>query len=245
MKLLLINPNTTGHVTQRMLAQARRASGPDVDVHAVTAAFGPAIIGSRTENAIAGHAALELAARHHAGFDAVILGVSLDTALWPLREMLDIPVVGMAEAALHTGCMIGGRIGCLTLGRRLVPLYEELTRSYGLSSRVASWRALELPAAYGAEIDAEVARHIGAACERMVADDGAEVIVLCGAVLTGYAEHVAPALGVPVIDCIDAAARQARTLAEMRLVPPRTGSYARPTGRRLDGVHAALRRLME
>ena len=140
MKLLLINPNTTRHVTDRMLVQARLAAGARAEVMAVTAAFGPAIIGSRAENAVAAHAALELAAKHQAGFDAVILGVSLDTALRPMREMLDIPVVGMAEAGLLTACMLGGRIGCLTLGTRLLPVYEELTQSYGLASRVSCWR---------------------------------------------------------------------------------------------------------
>lgn len=242
MKLLLINPNTTQHITERMLVQSRVAAGTHAEVHGVTSSFGAAIIGSRTENAIAAHAALDLAANHHAGFDAVILGVSMDTALRPMREMLDIPVVGMAEAALLTSCMLGGRIGCLTLGGHLLPLYEELTAAYGLQSRVACWRALDLPGAYGPDVDIEVAHQIRAACETMVSDDGAEVLVLCGAVLTGYAAKIATTLSVPVIDCIEVATRQAIVLAEMRLGPQRAGSYSRPTGRRLDGMGTELTR---
>jgi allantoin racemase len=239
MKLLLINPNTTQHVTDRMLMQARLAAGARAEVVAVTAAFGPAIIASRAENAVAAHAALELAARHQAGFDGVILGVSLDTALRPMREMLDIPVVGMAEAGLLTACMLGGRIGCLTLGERLLPAYEELTQSYGLASRVSRWRALELPAAYGPSVDPQAAREIGAACEGM-AEDGADVVLLCAAVLSGYASHIAHELQVPVIDGIEAATRQAMLLADLGLAPHRTGSYARPTGRHLAAVGPEL-----
>ena len=240
MKLLLINPNTTQHVTDRMVAEARRATGARADVVGVTADAGPAIIGSRTENALAARAALELAAEHQAGIDAVILGVSLDTALCPLREMLDVPVVGMAEAGLLTACMVAGRVGCLTLGPRLLPLYEELTQAYGFASRVARWRALDLPAAYGPDVDDEVAKRVCDAGERMVREDGAEAVVLCGAVLTGYAARIGAQLPVPAIDCIDAATRQALLLAEMRLPPARIGSYARPHGRRLDGVGAKL-----
>lgn len=245
MKLLLINPNTTEHVTERMLAQARRAAGARAEVIGVTAASGPAIIGSRAENAIAGYAAIELAVLHHAGFDAVILGVSMDTALRALREMLDIPVLGMTEAALLTGCMLGGRIGCLTLGPRLLPLYEELTSSYGLSSRVAGWRALDLPAAYSHDVDADVAQRVGEACRRMVTDNSADVVLLCGAVLAGYAARVAPTVNVPVIDCIEAATQQAMALVDLRLEAHRAGSYARPKGRRLTGVDPSLARWLE
>ncbi len=45
---------------------------------------------------------LQLAARHAEEVDAVILAVSYDTALYAAREMLDIPVVGMTEAAMLT-----------------------------------------------------------------------------------------------------------------------------------------------
>jgi allantoin racemase len=240
MKLLLINPNTTRHVTDRMLVQAQLAAGAQAEVVAVTASFGPAIIGSRAENAVAAHAALELAAKHQAGFDAVILGVSLDTALRPMREMLDIPVVGMAEAGLLTACMLGGRIGCLTLGARLLPVYEELTQSYGLVSRVSRWRALELPAAYGPAVDSQAAREVGAACRGMAAEDGADVVLLCAAVLSGYASHIAQEVQIPVIDGIEAATKQAMVLVELGLAPHRTGSYARPTGRRLAEVGPEL-----
>ena len=240
MKLLLINPNTTPHVTARLLAQARRAAPAGVELRAVTADFGPAIIGSRAENAIAGHAVLDLAARHLGDADAVLLGVSLDTALRPLREMLEVPVVGMAEAALLTACQLGGRIGALTLGGRMLPLYREMSDGYGLATRVACWRALELPAAYGADLDAGVADAVRAACDRLVSEDGVDVVVLCAAVLTGYAALVAPQVAVPVIDAIDAATHQAAALVAMGLQPHRAGSFSRPPARRVSGVGAAL-----
>ena len=216
MKLLLINPNTSTHVTERLLVQARRAAGARAEVVGVTATSGPAIIRSRADNELAAHSVLELAQRHRAGCDAVILGVSMDTALRPLRKRLDIPVVGMAEAALLTACMLGERIGCLTLGAQMLPLYEELTASYGLDARVACWRALELPTAFGPALDGDVAQALCEACARMAADDGAGVVMLCGAVLAGYAARIAPEVRVPVIDCIEAATQQAMALVDLR-----------------------------
>jgi Asp/Glu/hydantoin racemase len=106
MNILLINPNTSEHVTQRLLTQAKLVVGEQAIIHAYTAQTGPAIISSRSENAIALAEMLRLAATHQNGHDVVVLGVSIDTGLMALREMLNIPVVGMAEAALVTASML-------------------------------------------------------------------------------------------------------------------------------------------
>lgn len=240
-RLLLINPNTSAHVTDRLLAQARVAADGVAEVIGVTATFGAAIIGSRTEDAIAAHAALEIAARHAAGVDAVVMGVSMDSGLHAVRELLDVPVVGMAEAALVTACQLGGRIGCLTLGPRLLPLYRELTVRHGFAARVAAWRALDLPAAYGPTLDARSVEAVAQGCRQLVDEDGAEVVVLCAAVLAGCAARVRDAVPVPVIDAIDAATRQALLLAALAAPAARKGSYATPCGRSLSGVAEELR----
>lgn len=241
MKILLINPNTSQHVTERMRANAQQAVGDAATVHAFTAQSGPAIISSRSENAIALAEMLRLAAAHQEGHDVLMLGVSIDTGLQALREMLDIPVVGMAEAALLTASMLGGKIGCLTLGAAMVPAYEELTASYGLASRVSKWRAVEVPSAFKAtDADPEVERALILASEQLVQQDGSDVIVLCGAVLAGYARQVAKAVGVPVVDPAQAAALQALTLARMRPSKQQSGSFARPKGRIFSGIDPAV-----
>ena len=244
MKILMINPNTSAHVTQRMLEQAERVVGDQATIHAYTAQTGPAIISSRSENAIALAEMLRLAATHQAGHDVLVLGVSIDTGLMALREMLDIPVVGMAESALLTASMLGGKIGCLTLGASMVPVYEELTHSYGLSRRVSKWRAIEMPSAFRVtDADPVVAQALIEACEQLVHQDGSDVIVLCGAVLAGYASQVSEAVGVPVVDPIQAAALQAITVARMRPTKQILGSFARPKGRILNGVEENIARL--
>ena len=237
MKILLINPNTSQHVTERMRANAQQAVGEAAIIHAFTAQSGPAIISSRSENAIALAEMLRLAATHHEGHDVLMLGVSIDTGLQALREMLDIPVVGMAEAALLTASMLGGKIGCLTLGAAMVPVYEELTASYGLDSRVSKWRAVEVPNAFKVtDADPEVEQALIRASKQLVQQDGSDVIVLCGAVLAGYARQVATVVGVPVVDPAQAAALQALALARIRPTKQLGGSFARPRGRLFSGI---------
>lgn len=241
MNILMINPNTSPHVTERMRANAQQAVGDAAIIHAFTAQSGPAIISSRSENAIALAEMLRLAASHQEGCDVLMLGVSIDTGLQALREMLDIPVVGMAEAALLTASMLGGKIGCLTLGAAMVPVYEELTASYGLASRVSKWRAIEVPSAFKVtDADPEVERALIQASKQLVQQDGSDVIILCGAVLAGYARQVAAAVGVPVVDPAQAAALQALTLARMRPTKQRGGSFARPKGRLFSGIDPSI-----
>jgi Asp/Glu/hydantoin racemase len=147
----------------------------------------------------------------------------------------------MAEAALLTASMLGGKIGCLTLGAAMVPVYEELTASYGLASRVSKWRAIEVPSAFKVtDADPEVERALIQASKQLVQQDGSDVIVLCGAVLAGYARQVATAVGVPVVDPAQAAALQALTLAKMRPTKQSGGSFARPKGRLFSGIDPSI-----
>ena len=67
MRLLVLNPNTSEFVTQRVALQARRVAQPGTDIVAATGAFGARIITTRTEQSIAEHATLDALARHADG----------------------------------------------------------------------------------------------------------------------------------------------------------------------------------
>src|ERR1700747_1360069 len=139
MRILVLNANTTPFVTDTAAAEARRVASPGSEIVPVTADFGAAIVATRTEHAVAEHAAVVLAARHAPGCDAVVIAVSYDTGLKARREMLSVPVVGMTEAALLTACMLGGRIGLIGFGARVWPMYRELIESFGGGARSAGW----------------------------------------------------------------------------------------------------------
>ena len=85
MRILLINPNTSADMTERIAAQARRHCDPGAEVVAVTACFGCEVVASRASYAIAAHAALDTFARHAKGIDAVILACFGDPGLEALR----------------------------------------------------------------------------------------------------------------------------------------------------------------
>ncbi len=103
-RLLVINPNTSGSITERVQQAIQAESPPDVWTEAVTARFGPPYIGDPCGYAVAAHATLESWVRHsnqHAlGPDGIVIACFGDPGLLALRELASCPVTGLAEAAL-------------------------------------------------------------------------------------------------------------------------------------------------
>ena len=231
MRILVLNANTTEFVTGTAAAEARRVASLGTEIVPATADFGGAIVATRAEHAVAEHAAVVLAARHAPGCDAVVIAVSYDTGLKALREMLSTPVVGMTEAALLTACMLGGRIGLVGFGARVWPMYRELIEGYGLWGRIAGSRVLENTAAYKPSDYSALDAELVTSAKDLITKDGAETIVLLGAVMAGVSRRIETCVPVPVLDGMRCAIPQAEALVRIAARKASTGSYA-PTGER-------------
>lgn len=242
MKILLINGNRTQAITDGCVAAAREVAAPGTEVIGVTGTFGPQVIGSRSENALAQHGMLDLAAAHAPGCDAVLIAVSMDTGLAALRELLPIPVVGMTEAAALTACTLGGRFAVVTFGRRNVPTYAELIAGYGLASRCVGVEAIDAgPAAALSDPDSAVSALAGLAAAAI--ERGAESILLAGAVAAGWQKGLQARVPVPVVEGIRAGTLLCESLVRLALPRPTIGSYSSPGSRGVSGVSPALARL--
>jgi len=240
MKLLLINPNRTQAVTDAVLAAARAAARPDTELIAVTGRRGPAIIGSRAENAIAQQEVLELAAQHARDVDAIVLGVSLDSALWPCRELLDIPVIGMTEAGLLVGATLASRIGVLTYGTRMAPLYRELVEQHGMAARLAGIEALDVTPEQTFATPELVQARVLEGIERLVKRDGAEAVLLAGAAMASMAKPLQSRADVPLLDGVACAVALAEARHRLALPAARAGSLAPIVDRQVTHVSAPL-----
>lgn len=218
MRLLLINPNTSVHITERLARSARAALRADDELTAVTGRSGPAVVRDAQTLAEADLNALALAEAHAAGQDAILLGISLDGAARALRARFpDRPVVGMTEAALMTACLRVERVGLLTLGATLLPAYRHRVESIGLASRVVAYEAPAMDAAFDAASDGvvpAVLEVLAAAGARLQAA-GAQAVVLAGAVLCGYGPALSARLHGPCFDGMVCAVRQAHVLRSL------------------------------
>ena len=218
-RLLLINPNISDSVSALIRAEAERSAAPGTAIEVLTAPFGVAYIETRFEALIGAYAAAQLAAEHHAAFDAVIVAAFGDPGLDGLREALPCPVTGLTEAALASACLLGGRFSIVAISQRIRAWYRETVRHYALEQRLASIRALDEPLADIGSVQADQGERAACAvAERCVHEDGADVIVLAGAPLAGLARTLDGRLPVPTVDGVSSAVRHAQTLVALR--PP-------------------------
>jgi len=245
MKILLINPNTSVDMTARMERCAAAVLPADVALVAHTAQRGMPYIASRAEALIAGQITLELIAEHHEGADAIIIGAFGDPGLVAARELFEVPVVGMAEAALLTACMLGRRFALVTFSRTLTAWYEDAVSLAGLDARLATIRVPDAPFEKVGNVQDELEEALVEAAISAVEADGADVVIFAGAPLTGLAQRVAHRVPVPIVDPLEASVLQACALARMKPRPATRGRFARPPAKPAIGLTEPLKAWIE
>lgn len=245
MRLLLINPNISDSVSALIRAEAERSASPGTQVEVLTAAAGVAYIETRFEALLGAWAAAQLAAEHHARFDAVIVAAFGDPGLPALREALPCPVTGLTEAALASAGLLGHRFSIVAISQRIRAWYRETVDALGLLPRLASIRALDEPLADIGRVQDDQGERLLRLAGRCVAEDGAEVIVLAGAPLAGLARSLRGRLPVPCVDGVSSAVRHAETLVALQPGRARAGSFAPPPAKPHRGLPPAIARLLE
>ena len=240
MRILLLNPNTTQSVTDLLLAAGRPAAAAGTELIPLTAARGVPYIATRAEAQIGGAVALEMLAEHHRGADGAIIAAFGDPGLMGARELFDIPVVGMAEAAMLTACMLGRRFAIVTFATALGPWYQECVELHGLTGRLAGIRMLDGVFRSISDVQAEKEALLVDLANRAVKEDGADVVILGGAPLAGLAEKVADRSPVPVVDQIAAAVKQIEALVTLKPRKATAGTFRRPGAKNTIGLSQAL-----
>jgi allantoin racemase len=215
MRVIVVNPNTSADVTNRFVAEARRAAPAGVIIDGVTGSFGAAIVSTRAENVIAAHSALDLLARYGGGYDAAILAISFDSGLAAASDIMPIPVVGITRAAIDAALETGGPIGLIIFGAMSLPLYDDLITTYGLGDRIADIATVDIASVSGYLADGEHDRSLRQAIERLSARPDLTAIVICGAAIVGAARRLQATSPLPLFDgaepALAAALRQIRT----------------------------------
>ena len=228
MRILLVNPNTTQSMTDKAAAAARAVAGPMTEIVAATSEMGPASIEGHYDGALALPGLIDQIRRGEAdGADAVVICCFDDTGLDAARAMASIPVLGLCESALATAGFLAQRFTVVTTLERSRVLIEDLSRRYGSGHR-AKVRAADIPVLELEEKASGALGKLRGEIERALDEDGAEAIVLGCAGMADLAHELQEFYGVPVIDGVSAAVKQAEALVAQRLTTSKRGSYAAP-----------------
>lgn len=243
MKLLVINPNISDDVTALIEAEALRSASPGTELVVRTAGYGVEYIETRFESLIAAGAVAEIVAqytRDGASVDGVVVAAFGDPGMPALKELTDVPVIGITEAALCAAALQGHRFSIIAISDRIRPWYRDCVERFGLGGRLASIRSIN-EALHGiASVQQDFKATLLALSHQAVTEDGADVVILAGAPLAGLARELRGQIGVPVVDGISAGIRMAEAVVGLDSGPHRAGAFAPPPAKSRRGLSENL-----
>lgn len=202
MRILAINPNTSEEFNRKLDQTAREYALPSTEVKVISPVSGPKSIEGIYDEALSIQGTLDAFMAHEKEFDGFVLACYSDPlVVYAMREVSTKPVLGIAEASVHIACLLGNRFSIVTTNDRWGPLLHEAVRRYGVESRCASVRTTGLRVL---ELETKGEGGVAEAIEReamaAVKEDGAEVICLGCAGMSGFDKALERKLGIPVLD---------------------------------------------
>lgn len=213
--ILVINPNSTASMTDKIAAAARAAAGPTTRITAINPKEGPAAIQGPEDGAAALPGLLKLfdeCLEYDSSISAVVIACFDDTGLWELKAKARVPVIGIGEAAYHVASVAAERFSVVTTLPVSIPVLEENLVRTGLASRCAKVRASEVPV-LELEDPASDARHrIEAEIETALREDAIGAIALGCAGMADLAHDLTARFEVPVVDGVASAVRLAEAI---------------------------------
>jgi len=225
MKLLVINPNTTASMTDKIAVAARAVARPDTEIVAANSQNGPASIQGFLDVATCVPGLLDEVARHP-DVDAIVVACFDDTGVDAVRSLVSVPVLGIGEAAYHAASMISTKFSVITTLSRSVPGLENNLMRYGLAQKCARVRATDIPVLKLEEGDPATLTKIRSEIAVAIEQDKAEAIVLGCAGMADLMSQLSEEFGLPVIDGVAAGVTFAEALVNNKLKTSKIGAYS-------------------
>lgn len=229
MRIMIINPNTSISMTDHIREELIPLKRSDTELTVTCPDKGPETIESAYDEAFATPPTLALVKKANVeGYDAVVLACFSDPGLHAAREISSIPVIGIEESSLHMAAMLGAKFSIMTPRKTRIAAKQEEVHIRGMDYFLASVRSLDLSVA---ETDADpekTKQRIFDVATKAVQEDGAEVIILGCAGMTGYAPELEKKLKIKIIDPTAVALKIAEAIVDLGLTHSKTGLYATP-----------------
>ena len=244
MKLLVINPNISDDVTALIESEALRSASPGTELVVRTAGHGVEYIETRFESLIAAGAVAEVIAEYtrpgSGPVDGVVVAAFGDPGMPALKELTDVPVIGITEAALCAAALQGHRFSIIAISDRIRPWYLDCVERFGLGGRLASIRSINESLNGIGSVQHDFKETLLALSRQAVTEDGADVVILAGAPLAGLARELRGQIPVPVVDGISAGIRMAEAVVGLESGLHRAGAFAPPPLKARKGLSENL-----
>lgn len=201
--ILVLNPNSSQTVTASIAAclEPLRAG----DRHQISCTeLADAPLGIESDADVAAVIPLVQARLMQADVDAAVIACFSDPGVVQTRAALPgRPIIGIAEAAYYAALQLGARFGVISLGPASIARHAAHLTRLGIADRLAADRDIGMSVAEGNR--AESFGHILSVARALRDVDGADAIVLGCAGMGLHRAGLQQALGLPVVDPVQAA----------------------------------------
>ncbi|MCU0899412.1 MAG: aspartate/glutamate racemase family protein [Cypionkella sp.] len=232
MKILIVNPNSTTSMTDKIVEAARSVASPGVEIIGRTATGAPASIeGHRDEAMCLPHLLREVTEAEAAGVDGIVVACFDDPGIGACREIATGPVLGICEAAVKAASMVATSFSIVTTLPRSVPVIEHLVHRYGLSHQCRRVRSAAIPVLALEEPGSDARLKIRAEILRAIDEDGCEAVVLGCAGMADLTAWLSVETGIPVIDGVTVATRMIEALIGAGVKTSKINAYALPNAK--------------
>lgn len=206
--IYIINPNSSEPVTRGIQTAVAPLEALGHPIICLTNANGPKGIETQRQADLTISQTLELAAKVDADAAAYVIACFGDPGLHALRDQTAKPVLGIQESAVMTALTLGQHFGIIAILPASIPRHLRAMGAMGVTSRLAGDRALNLGVADLQDADTTLARMIQVGRD-LIAQDGADVLIMGCAGMAQYRAPLEAALGVPVVEPCQAAVAMA------------------------------------
>lgn len=229
MKILVMNPNSTISMTDKIVESARKRASVGTTIIGASGINVPASIQGHHDEAMSVPGLIaRLKQAEIDGIDGVVIACFDDPGIGACREVFSGPVLGICEAAVKAASMISTSFSVVTTLPRSVPVIEELIHGYGLSHRCRRVRSAAIPVLALEEPGSGAREKVRDEILRAVHEDNCEAVVLGCAGMADLTEWLTEETGVPVIDGVTVATRMVEALVGCGLKTSKIGAYALP-----------------
>jgi len=228
MDILILNPNTSKLVTQKIKNIVQRIARKDVNAVVTQIEAGPEALESYFDEVQAGPYIFKSITAAQGKFDSVLLAAFCDPCIEAVKEISTIPVYGMEEVVFSAALLIGNKFGILTEKKPKEAVKEQHVRKMGLLNRFAAVKALDMGVVEIANNPEMVKERAAAIAKEMVSKNGAEVIIMGCASMAGYSDELAQEVGVPFLDPIITSYKVVEGLTDGGICLSKKGLFAKP-----------------
>lgn len=113
------------------------------------------------------------------GYDGIFISCMGDPGLDALRELVDIPVVGPCRTTILYAADLSNRFSVITVTDGVVPIIERIALDAGISSKLASVKAVNIPVLELVDKDRLINALMGLALEAIEKYDAQLLILGC------------------------------------------------------------------